>query len=341
MWQLMDPKHLLALLFPLGVALFFIFKKRTIRSGKQILMADRSAILKSHHRKTRRRFQAIFITTLLIFFLLAYSFARPQRIRSWVQKWTAGVDIVFALDVSDSMDANDLNPSRIQAAKAVIKDFVSHRPDDRIGLVIFGGESILKSPLTRDFDFLLSQVEDVRLRELKQGTAIGNGIANGIARLRNSESKNKILILLTDGDSNVGAINPVTAAYLARQEGIKIYSIGIGENDRVLVPIYAYDSAGNKTHLVTQIPSYLNPDLLRQISAITGGRAYMARDTGTLNRILQDIDGLEKTKIKLLPMSKREETFFFPAFCATLLLALLLFLQETRFQPRRMDGISL
>jgi Ca-activated chloride channel family protein len=237
------------------------------------------------------------------------------------------------------MDADDLIPTRILAAKSVIKDFVNHRPDDRIGLVIFGGEAILKSPLTRDFDFLLSQVEDVKLRELKQGTAIGNGIANGIARLRQSESKNRILILLTDGDSNVGAINPITAAHLARQEGIKIYSIGIGQHDRVLIPIYSYDSNGQKSHLLTQIPSYLNPELLKQISTITGGRSYMARDTGMLNRILRDIDSLEKTKIKLLPMSKREEIFFIPALLTTLFLATLIFVQETRFKRRRLNGI--
>lgn len=339
MWQLMEPKHLLFLILPLGGTLFFLLKQRKADSKRQLPLSDINSILKAHQRKTKMIFRVIFLITLLVFILLAYAFSRPMKVKTWVQKWTQGIDIVFVLDVSESMDANDLVPSRIQAAKNVIKDFVSHRPDDRIGLVIFGGESILKSPLTRDFDFLLSQVEDVRLRELKQGTAIGNGMANGIARLRNSDSKNRILILLTDGDSNVGAINPITAAYLARQEGIKVYSIGIGQSDRVLVPIYAFDASGNKTQLITQIPSYLNPELLKQISAITGGRAYMARDTGMLSRILQDIDGLEKTKIKLLPMSKKEEIFLIPALIATILIGFLLFLQETRFQRRRLNGV--
>ncbi len=339
MWHLMEPKNLWYLILPLLGTLFFLLKKRKADPHSQILLSDEQSVLRSHQRKTKLIFRLIFLLTLSLFTLLALSIARPMRIKSWVQKWTEGVDIAFVLDVSDSMDANDLTPSRIQAAKAVIKEFVNHRPDDRIGLVIFGGESILKSPLTRDFDFLLSQVEDVKLRELKQGTAIGNGIANGIARLRHSESKNKILILLTDGDSNVGAINPITASHLARQEGIKIYSIGIGQQNRVLVPIYAYDIQGNKTQLITQIPSYLNPELLKQVSAITGGQAYMARDTGMLSRILQDIDSLEKTKIKLLPMSKKEEIFLVPALVATLILAFVLFLQETRFQRRRINGI--
>lgn len=339
MWQLMEPNYLWLFLMPSMAVIFFLFKKRNPSNQKQLSFTFSHDLFKKHHRRTRFIFRIMLLSNLVVFALLAFCVARPMVIKSWVQKWTQGVDIVFVLDVSESMDATDLIPSRIQAAKSVIKDFVSHRPDDRIGLVIFGGESILKSPLTRDFDFLLAQVEDVKLRELKQGTAIGNGMANGIARLRNSESKTRILILLTDGDSNVGAINPITAAHLARQEGIKVYSIGIGQNDRVLVPIYAYDSSGTKTQLVAQIPSYLNPELLKQIASITGGRSYMARDTGALNRILQDIDQLEKTKIKLLPMSKKEETFLFPAILACFLLITLLFLQETRFQQRRLNGI--
>lgn len=338
MWQLLEPKNLLWLILPSALVLYFLFKKKTTRPD-DLKFSDFSSVLKKHGKRTRTIFIFLFILTLLNFGLLAFIMARPMKIKSWIQKWTEGVDIVFVLDVSESMDAADLTPSRIVAAKSVIKDFVSHRPDDRIGLVIFGGESILKSPLTRDFDFLLSQVEDIRLRELKQGTAIGNGLANGIARLRQSESKNRILILLTDGDSNVGAINPVTAAYLAKQEGIKIYSIGIGQENRVLVPIYAYDGSGQKGALITQIPSYLNPELLKQISAITGGRAYMARDTGMLNRVLKDIDSLEKTKIKLLPMSKKEEIFFIPAIFASLILFFLIWIQETRFQRRRLNGV--
>lgn len=338
MWKFLEPNNLLFLILPtLIVVSIFLKKKKT--TPILLMLTDPKSILKKLSKSTRLVFGLFFLGYLAIFILMAVVFARPMRIKSWIQKWTEGVDIVFALDVSESMEASDLTPSRIIAAKAVIKDFVTHRPDDRIGLVIFGGESILKSPLTRDFDFLLSQVEDVRLRELKQGTAIGNGLANGIARLKQSESKNKILILLTDGDSNVGAINPVTAAHLARQEGIRIYSIGIGQQDRVLVPIYSYDIKGQRGPLLTQIPSYLNPELLKQISAITNGKAYMARDTGMLNRILKDIDAIEKTKIKLLPMSKKEEFFLIPALIATLGLFFLIILQETRFQRRRLNGI--
>ena len=236
------------------------------------------------------------------------------------------------------MEATDLVPNRMVAAKAVIRGFIEARPDDRIGLVIFGGEAVTKCPLTRDHDFLIQQVEDSRMRELKQGTAIGMGLANSISRLRNSESKTKLIVLITDGDSNVGAVNPITAANLAKQEGIKIYSIGIGKEDRVVVPIYAYDLNGRRTQLVAQVPSYINPQLLAQISKITGGNAYMARDTGMLHRILQEIDRLERSKIKMQPQQRRDEHYFFPAAIGTILLLLAWMLQETRFRKVRIHA---
>lgn len=192
----------------------------------------------------------------------------------------------------------------------------------------------MKSPLTRDFDFLLGQVEAVKLRELKQGTAIGLGITNGVARLRKSQSKNKVVILLTDGDSNVGSVNPVTAAKLAAAEGIKIYTIGIGQQDRVVVPIYAFDPNGKRTHLIAQVPSYLNPQLLKNISEMTGGKSYMARDTGMLSRVLQEIDKLEKTKVNISAITEIEELFFYPAVFAVLLMAIAYLLMETRYQRK-------
>ena len=216
--------------------------------------------MRRESRRTKRIFRALFAFTLLSLIVLAFVAARPTWVKSWAKKSSEGIDIVLALDVSESMDADDLPPSRILVAKQVIRDFIRRRTEDRIGLVLFGGEAVTKCPLTRDFDFLLSQVDDVKLRELKQGTAIGNGLASSIARLRHSDAKNRVIILLTDGDSNVGAINPITAANLARQEGIKIYTIGIGKADRVVVPIYAYDIFGKRNQLIAQVPSYLNPE---------------------------------------------------------------------------------
>jgi len=326
------------ILVPLVLAaLFFVFRRRSRTDSLLSRMPGPWKDLLKEMRRTRWAFRFLFLAQLVALGLLVASVARPVRTKTTVKKSTEGVDIVLVLDVSESMDAEDLDPTRIIAAKQVIRQFINQRPNDRIGLVVFGGESVMKSPLTRDFDFLLTQVDEVKLRELKQGTAIGLGITNGISRLRKSQSKNKILILLTDGDSNVGAVNPMTAAKLAAQEGIRIYTIGIGKQDRVVVPIYAFDSRGRKTHLVAQVPSYLNPKLLEEMSELTGGKSYMARDTGMLSRILQEIDKLEKTKVLLTAHTELEELFLYPALAALLLLTVAYLLLETRFQ-RRLKG---
>jgi Ca-activated chloride channel family protein len=335
MWKLMQPEALYFAALPAVFALYYLLKPRSDKVQTLLKFSGPDSILKKESKRAKWNFRFLFVSFVLGLMGLTYIAARPVRMKSWNKKITDGIDIVVVLDVSESMDATDLQPTRIIAAKSVIHDFVNRRPDDRIGLVIFGGEAILKCPLTRDFDFLLSQLEDVRLRELKQGTAIGMGLANGIARLKRSETKNKVMILLTDGDSNVGAINPVTAAHLARQEGIRVYTIGIGKEDRVVVPIFAYDASGRKTQLIAQVPSYINPKLLEEISNITGGKSYMARDSGMLNRILIEIDKLEKTKIKTLPMSEREEMFFAPALVLTLIFGFLFYLMETRFRKGR------
>ena len=335
----MAPKALLLALVPVALAVYFWRKRRSVKM-KTLLFLSLPEPLEQARKRTRRNFRLLFVGSVLALLLLSVVIAQPVKIEAWTRKWSEGIDIVVVLDVSESMDATDFLPSRIIVAKAVIRDFIKHRSDDRIAFVLFGGESVTKCPLTRDYDFLLSQVDDVRLRELKQGTAIGMGLANGIGRLRLSESKNKVIVLLTDGDSNVGAINPITAAHLARQEGIKIYSIGIGKSNGVVVPIYAYDGTGRRQQLIAQVPSYLNPDLLREISRLTGGKAYMARDPGMLNQILREIDRLEKTKVKITPMQRRDDQSYYFAVAAMVLLAGIYLLQETRFRKARQNALA-
>lgn len=332
MLNFLSPSTLLFLLLPLGITLFILFKKRPTTAPFLLRLSNSALEIKQASRKARWQLRGIYALLSIAASLLILAAARPIQIISWIEKFTDGIDIVISLDVSESMEADDLEPNRIRAAKSVIEDFIKNRPDDRIGMVVFGGESVMKSPLTRDFDFLLSQVEDIQLRELKQGTAIGMGLTNAIARLRKSEAKNKVIVLLTDGDNNVGAINPITAAILARDEGIRVYTIGIGKQDRVVVPIYAYDAEGRKSHLIAQVPSYINPELLKQIALITGAQSYMARDTGMLHKILQDIDKLERTRIKLMPKSRTEDRYFIPAVMGTFLIFLAFILLETRFK---------
>ncbi len=332
MWEIMSPDAFYLMALPLVAAIYACFCRRTSKHRGITPFTAIHLKLRKDIQRTRWIFRTLFGLFLLALGLLSLAIARPALIHTWNRTQSEGIDIVVSLDVSESMEASDLKPTRIAAAKAVIRNFVQQRKEDRIGLVIFGGEAVTKSPLTRDYDFLLSQVDDVRLRELKQGTAIGMGLANAIARLRTSEAKTKVIILLTDGDSNVGAINPITAASLAKQEHIRIYTIGIGRENRVVVPIYAYDASGHRAQLVAQVPSYLNPELLAQIATLTGGKAYMAKDTGMLNRIWDEINKLEKTKVKNIPMEKREELFFWIAFLGLVLLAVIVLLGETRFR---------
>lgn len=338
MMNLQDPLALAWLALPVLLVAFFLLRRRK-KGGRVLRMGSLAPAIADEIRRSRWMHRGLFTLGILTMVLMAFVIARPSRVVSWTKKFSEGIDIVIVLDVSESMEATDLTPTRFIAAKNVIKDFISKRSEDRIGFVIFGGESVTKSPLTRDYDFLNSQVDGLELRELKQGTAIGMGLANGIGRLRNSESKTKVILLLTDGDSNVGSINPITASQLARQDGIKIYSVGIGKENRVLVPIYAFDMQGKKTQMIAQVPSYINPELLKEISRMTGGKSFMARDTGMLNRILAEIDRLEKTRVQMQPMQRREELFFWPALIATALLFSLFLLQETRF--RRAHAVKL
>lgn len=330
-WLLLNPGALWWALLPASLMVYFGLRWRKSYKGLLLFSAP-LPVLKSSSRRTRWIFRALFAGFGLSLVGFAWVAARPIERETWTEKTTDGIDIVLTLDVSESMDADDFHPTRIIVAKSVISDFIRKRKYDRIGFNIFGGEAVTKSPLTRDHDFLLKQVDSVQLRELKQGTAIGMGLANAILRLKDSQAKTKIIVLLTDGDSNVGSINPVTASQLARQEGIKIYPIGMGQKNRVIIPIYQYDESGRKGPLIARIPSYINPALLKEIAQITGGKAYMARDSGMLNRILQEIDTLEKTKIKMMPREKQDEKYWIPAACLTFLLFGITVLLETRFR---------
>lgn len=330
MSELLHPWALLLLVIPVMATVLFL-SKRAKRPAKAYHLSGPNELLLQESRKTKNAFRILYAIGLLGLGFLIYVLARPIESRSRVTKTGEGIDILLVIDVSESMDADDFQPSRMEVAKSVVRDFIKRRSNDRIGIVIFSGDAVTKAPLTRDYDFLLSQVDDIRLREMKQGTAIGMGLTTGIARLRSSESKNKVIVLLTDGDSNVGAINPVTASKLARQEKIKIYTIGIGKSNRVVVPIYAYDLFGKRSQLIAQVPSYLNPELLKEIATSTGGRAYMARDPGMLSRMLMEIDALEKSKIKIVKHVERIERYFWPAVIATCLLLIGTLLLNTRF----------
>jgi Ca-activated chloride channel homolog len=259
--------------------------------------------------------------------LLGLALARPQTSTREDNLELEGIDIVITLDMSGSMEERDLEPNRLEAAKAVIADFVRRRKSDRIGLVIFGREAYTYAPLTLDHGTLLRMVADLRSGIVDgRGTAIGNGLGVALARLRKSEAKSKVVILLTDGDNNAGNISPTQAATFAQKLGVKIYTILAGSHDSAAEDD---DAQGGRQRYP------INPKLLEEIASMTGGSPYLATDTGALIKRFQSIlEDLEKSRIKDRGVLWAElyPNFLWPAFAA-LVLEMLLRMSRLRRLP--------
>ena len=228
-------------------------------------------------------------------FILVFALARPVTLEKTVTPPVEGKDIMIALDVSGSMEALDFQPkNRITAAKNIIEEFVKGRKSDRLGLVFFAKESFLQVPLTTDYDIFNELLARVTTGVIEDGTAIGNGLGLALSRLESSKAKSKVIILLTDGDNNSGNISPETAANLAAEQGVKVYSILIGTNGLVPFPA-GKDFFGRDTFQKVQMK--VNPELLRNISAKSGGKFYQSISTEELQKAFKDIDELEKSPI--------------------------------------------
>ena len=236
--------------------------------------------------------------------LLIVTLARPQLSQSREYKLAQGIDILLVLDISESMRAEDVEgANRIQTAKLVINDFLAHRENDRIGLVVFAGESFTLCPLTLDYPVLTELLSDVKLGQLEDGTAIGDALATATHRLRVSQSKTKIVILLTDGENNAGNITPETAASLAKSLGIKVYTIGMGKEGGARIP-YADTTFGKRYR---EVLTYLDENTLKLIANTTGGNYFRATDGQSLKRIYTEIDRFEKTKFEVANAIVRKE----------------------------------
>lgn len=244
--------------------------------------------------------------------------ARPQSTNNWEDLTTEGIDIVMALDISGSMLAEDFKPNRLEAAKEVASDFISGRPDDRIGLVVFSGESFTQCPLTTDHMVLKNLFKDLKSGIIEDGTAIGMGLANGVNRLKDSEAKSKVLILLTDGVNNSGEIAPITAAEIAKAFGIRVYTIGVGS--RGTAP-YPFDTPFGRRY--ENIEVEIDEAMLGEIASMTDGKYFRATDNKKLKEIYTEIDKMEKSKIEVVKYSKKKEEYLFFG-----LLALGLFITE-------------
>lgn len=261
----------------------------------------------------------LFVLRLLTISLLILAIARPQSRSSWKDVKTEGIDIVVSLDVSLSMLAKDFKPNRLEVAKEVLGDFIDARPNDKIGLVIFGGEAFTQCPLTTDHKIIKNMFEDIKAGMLDQGTAIGLGLADGVARVKDSKAKSKVVILISDGVSNVGEIAPLTAAEIARTFGVRVYCIGVGSKGKALQPVALYPN-GEMEY------DYVDVDIddvtMTKISKLTGGKYFRATDRESLEKTYKEIDQLEKTIISEKSFTNKAEHFLPLAIAAAICLLL-------------------
>lgn len=245
--------------------------------------------------------------------LLIIALARPQLTNRFQSETTEGIDIMMALDISGTMLAEDLKPNRLEAAKKVATDFIIARPNDQIGLVVFAGESFTQCPLTTDHAALVNLFQAVQFGMIEDGTAIGLGLANCVNRMKDSETKSKVVILLTDGSNNSGDIDPQTAAEIAKTFGIRVYAVGVGAYGQARVPVQTPMGIQYMT-----MDSQFDENTLKSIASTTGGAYFRATDNKSLQAIYEQIDQLEKTKLRVREYAKRSEHFM-PFLLAALL----------------------
>lgn len=261
---------------------------------------------------------ALHLLRIIVFCLLIVVLARPQSNLKEENITAEGIDLVIALDVSTSMLAQDFEPDRLTAAKTLAADFISNRPNDRVGLVVFAGESFTQCPITTDRQVVLNLLSDIKDGLIEDGTAIGMGLATAVSRLKESAAKSKVVILLTDGINNAGFVDPMTASDAALQYGIRVYTIGVG-------------TIGRARHPQSPLPVDVKIDepLLKEIAQMTGGRYFRATNNESLKQIYDEIDTLEKTKIEVSTIQRVSDEFFWILLAAGVVLLLEMLLRYT------------
>ncbi len=312
-YEFADPKYFLILVLLVPMILWYIFREK--RSHADLQFSSLKAFRGMKHAGRVWLRHILFALKVLSVVFLVTALARPQSSNSWQTYTSEGIDIMLALDISGSMLARDFSPDRLEAAKDVATKFILERPQDKIGLVVFAGESFTQCPLTTDQAVLVNLMRDVRSGMIEDGTAIGLGLANAVNRLKDSPGKSKVVILLTDGVNNRGMIAPVTAAELAKTYGIRVYTIGVGTYGEAPYPV--------QTPFGVQLQNVtveIDEAVLQQIAAITGGQYFRATDNDKLKQIYREIDQLEKTKIEVKHFSKKQEQYFWFALTGMLLL---------------------
>lgn len=302
-YEFANPGYFWLLLLLVPMILWYIFREKSSHADLQVSSLRAFKGMKHAGRIWMRHL--LFVLEVLAIALLIIALARPQSSNSWQTYTSEGIDIVLALDISGSMLARDFTPDRLEAAKEVATKFILERPQDKIGLVIFAGESFTQCPLTTDQAVLVNLMREVKSGMIEDGTAIGLGLANAVNRLKDSPAKSKVVILLTDGVNNRGAIAPATAAELARTYGIRVYTIGVGTYGEAPYPVQTPFGVQ-----LQNVPVEIDEDVLQQIATLTGGKYFRATDNNKLKQIYEEIDQLEKSKIEVKHFSKKDEQYF-------------------------------
>jgi Ca-activated chloride channel family protein len=314
----------LFILIPITIA-WYVWRERKLY-GYLSVSAVKGFSLPQKSLRPMFRHSGIVLRSLALAALIV-ALARPQSSLSWQNSTTEGIDIVIASDISGSMLAEDFEPNRMEAGKNIAIDFIKNRPSDRIGLVIFSGESFTQCPLTIDHDVLINLFKDIKNGMIDDGTAIGMGLATAVNRLKESDAKSKVVILLTDGSNNTGSIPPITAAEIAKQFNIRVYTVGLGTKGMAPYPV--------QTPMGIQyqrVPVDVDEVTLGKIADITGGKYFRATNNQTLKNIYEQIDKLEKAKIDVTQYHKKTELFLPLVVIALLLLSLEFVLKNTVFK---------
>ncbi|WP_240509557.1 vWA domain-containing protein [Geofilum rhodophaeum] len=312
----LHPQYFFLLLLLLPMIGWYVWKQHSAHATLQI-SSLRFFSLGRKSRKTYIR-HAPFVLRILALIMIITALARPQSTNQLQNVSTEGIDIMVSLDISSSMQAMDFKPNRLEAAKEVAIEFIKGRPNDRMGLVIFAAESFTQCPLTLDHNVLTNLFRDVRIGMLEDGTAIGMGLATAVNRIKDSDAKSKVIILLSDGENNRGQIAPLTAAEIARTFGIRVYTIGVGTIGTAPVPINTVFG-----QQVQDVEVRIDEAMLTEVAEITGGRYFRATDKAALEAVYEEIDQMEKNKIQVQEYTRHSEEFL-----PYVLLALLFLLME-------------
>lgn len=323
-WTFYNPDFLYALSLVLLLWIWYYFRQR--EQAAQLQISSLKGITQNSWKAKGRHLLFLFRTIALAILIIA--FARPQSTLSWEDMTTEGIDIVISMDISGSMLAQDLKPDRLEASKNVAMNFISGRPNDRIGLVIFSGESFTQCPLTTDHQVLQNLFANVKSGMVEDGTAIGMGLATAVNRLKESEAVSKVIILLTDGVNNQGSVAPLTAAKIAQKFGIRVYTIGVGTKGYAPYPF----KTPFGTTVYQDVEVQIDEETLQNIASVTNGQYFRATSNKALESIYREIDQLERSKIEIKEYHKKKEEFFPLALLALTLLIIEFALRHTIFR---------